>query len=139
MLSNVKTPHPTTLPAVPKSAKDILVEERKSLSVRGNLDEVEERRLPLSAKIEEFMLKLGYSNAHVLGIVVQLLTSGKVRVDYRDYSERLQLVARGATMDRQEAVALFERYLERLQQEDIPLETTQKIMVQPPPGLRPGP
>jgi len=69
-----------------------------------------------------------------LGIVVQLLTSGKVRVDYRDYSERLQLVARGATMDRQEAVDLFVRHIERLQNDEIPLETTQKIMVQPPQG-----
>lgn len=102
------------------------------MSVHGIRDAVEERRIPLSVKIDDFILKLGYSNAHVLGIIVQLLTSGKVRVDYRDYSERLQLVARGAAMDRQEAVALFERHIERLQREDPPLETTQKIIVQPP-------
>ena len=121
-------------PSALKTAEETLIEERKTLSVQGIRDEVEERRMPLSAKIDEFILKLGYSNAHVLGIVVQLLTSGKVRVDYRDYSERLQLVARGATMDRQEAVALFERHIERLQNDEIPLETTQKIMVQPPQG-----
>ena len=40
-------------------------------------------------KIEELVLKVGYSNAQALSVVIQLLTNGKVRVDYRDYSQRL--------------------------------------------------
>ncbi len=90
--------------------------------------------LPLSDKIDEFVLKLGYSNAHVLGVLVQLLTLGKVRVDFRDYSERLQLVSLEDRMGRTEAVDLFDRHMLAMRRNEDPgsMQLTQKIVVQPP-------
>jgi len=90
--------------------------------------------VPVADKIDEYVLKLGYSNAHVLGVLVQLLTLGKVRVDFRDYSERLQLVSLNDRMGRTEAVDLFDRHMLAMQRKEEPanLMATQKIVVQPP-------
>jgi hypothetical protein len=90
--------------------------------------------VPLADKIDEYVLKLGYSNAHVLGVLVQLLTLGKVRVDFRDYSERLQLLNLNDRMARTEAVELFDRHMLAMSRNDEPvsLMATQKIVVQAP-------
>lgn len=90
---------------------------------------------PLSEKIDEYMLKLGYSNSQALGIVVQILTQGKVRVDFRDFNERLELVNASDLCDRARAVALFEEHLlsnqsgDTLDDKDNP---TQRVIVQTP-------
>ena len=55
------------------------------------MGERSESSLSLAEKIDEYVVKLGYSSAHTLGVVVQLLTVGKIRLDFREYSERLQL------------------------------------------------
>lgn len=89
---------------------------------------------PLSRKIEDYVLRLGYSNTHVLGIVIRLLTEGKVRVDFRDYSERLELADQASKTTRTEAVRIFDNLVSRLViEKDIDhLSVTQKIVVQPP-------
>jgi hypothetical protein len=38
------------------------------------------------------MVKLGFENAIASGIIVQLLTRGKVRVDFSRVSQRIELV-----------------------------------------------
>lgn len=45
----------------------------------------------LAKKMEEYIFDPGCSSAHTLGVVVQLLTVGKIRLDFPEYSERLQL------------------------------------------------
>ena len=90
---------------------------------------------PLGEKLDEYMLKLGYSNSQALGILVQILTQGKVRVDFRDFNERLELVDESDLCDRVQAVALFEEHLlskqsgENLDDQDNP---TQRVIVQTP-------
>ena len=95
---------------------------------------VEPTACTVAEKIEEFVLKLGYSNAQALSVIVQLLTRGKVRVDFRDYSQRLQLVSQSDIMPRAEAVALFDAYLAEIENRDdsSAMEFTQKIMIQAP-------
>ena len=90
---------------------------------------------PLSEKIDEYMLKLGYSNSQALGIVVQILTQGKVRVDFRDFNERLELVHAGDMCERAQAVALFDEHLLAMQAGEDPdgdLNPTQRVIVQTP-------
>ena len=85
------------------------------------------------------MLKLGYSNSQALGIVVQILTQGKVRVDFRDFNERLELVDASDLCNRVQAVALFEEHLLAKQTpEDLDDQgnPTQRVIVQTP---RPSP
>jgi hypothetical protein len=79
-------------------------------------------------------LKLGQSNAHVLGVIIQVLTRGKVRVDFRDYNLRLELGPGVNFMERSEAVAVFDDYIKRHKNPDASgaADVTQKIMVQAP-------
>jgi hypothetical protein len=118
----------------PKTSQEIIVRNVTTLLEQGIREASTITDITLASKIDEYILKLGYSNAHVLGVLVQLLTLGKVRVDFRDYSERLQLLDPEDKMSRPEAVALFDDHMNALRGEDEPpnLNTTQKIVIQPP-------
>jgi hypothetical protein len=130
---------PTKIQA-PKSSQDIIVRNVMTLLEQGIREASTITDITLASKIDEYVLKLGYSNAHVLGVLVQLLTLGKVRVDFRDYSERLQLLDPDDKMTRPEAVALFDDHMNALRgDEDSPsLNMTQKIVIQPPRIQLPG-
>jgi hypothetical protein len=54
---------------------------------------------------------MGCSSVHTLQMAVQLLTKGKVRLQYRASHERLQLLKSSARLARREAIALVEKYL----------------------------
>ena len=90
----------------------------------------------LSDKIEEYILKLGYSNSQTLGIVVQVLTQGKVRVDFRDHTERLQLFEEGVLFSRTEAVDIFDKHIVNMKKpvsaEASASNMTQRIVIQAP-------
>jgi hypothetical protein len=118
----------------PKTAREILLEETKSILVNGIRQDCQSTRAPLSSKIDEYILKLGYSNAHVLGVLIQLLTRGKVRVDFRDYTERLQLPSQASRMSPTQAAAVFDEHITHIQSPDEPsnFDMTQKIVVQAP-------
>ncbi len=97
----------------------------------GILQFSEAREMPLETVIDEFLLKLGHSNAHVLGVVIQLLTRSKVRVDFRDYNLRLELGPGQSALERVQAVALFDDYVKRHKNPDRDRsDITQKIVVQ---------
>jgi hypothetical protein len=117
-----------------KTAKTICLEETRALMSAEFREAVEPTACTVAEKIEEFVLKLGYSNAQALSVIVQLLTRGKVRVDFRDYSQRLQVVSQTDLMPRAEAVAIFDNYLAELENRDdsASMEFTQKIMIQAP-------
>jgi hypothetical protein len=72
--------------------------------------------------------------------VIQLLTRGKVRVDFRDYHVRLELGPGVTAMNRSEAVAVFDDYIKRHKNPDgdRSADVTQKIMVQVPRISLPG-
>ncbi len=118
-----------------KSSRELIVIETKSTLNTGIKETISELEIPLAEKIDEYVLKLGYSNAHVLGVLVQLLTGGKVRVDFRDYTERLQLLNADDMMTRADAVALFDEHMQTLSNSgggDDGINVTQKIVVQMP-------
>lgn len=125
-------------PPQPKSAEDIEIKvTTKSVDHgMGTMASTggEPTFLPLARKIEDYVLRLGYSNTHVLGIVIRILTEGKVRVDFRDYSERLELADPESKTSRTEAVRIFDGLISRLViDNDVDqLAVTQKIVVQPP-------
>ena len=85
--------------------------------------------IKLGDKISEYLLRIGDANSFCLNIVIQLLTRGKVRVDFRDTSERLELVDNKDTMTRPEAVMVFDHWFEENLAKSEPPETTQKIVV----------
>lgn len=73
---------------------------------------------------------------HTLGVVVQLLTVGKVRLDFREYNERLQLADKADIMARPDAVLLVENYIAGMARTDTAIvpdyDLTQKIIIQAP-------
>lgn len=117
-----------------KTALEITIVETRSFIQDGVQQSSEVREISLEAIIDEFLLKLGQSNAHVLGVVIQLLTRTKVRVDFRDYTLRLELAAGESAMERAQAVAVFDDYIKRHKNPDgdRSADVTQKIMVQAP-------
>lgn len=117
-----------------KLATEIPIFEIRSFVQDGVQQSSEVREIALEAVIDEFLLKLGQSNAHVLGVVIQVLTRGKVRVDFRDYHLRLEMAPGLNCMERSEAVAVFDDYIKRHKNPDgdRSADVTQKIMVQAP-------
>lgn len=98
--------------------------------------------ISLAEKIEDFVMRLGFSNGHTSSIVAQLMSVGKIRVDFRDHAERLQLTNPADLMSKPEAVAMCELFIEQLHKktghgELVNLEMTQRIIVQPPKPIRP--
>jgi hypothetical protein len=117
-----------------KLATEVPIIETRSFVQDGVQQSSEVREIALEAVIDEFLLKLGQSNAHVLGVVIQVLTHGKVRVDFRDYNLRLEMAPGVNCMERSEAVAVFDDYIKRHKNPDgdRSADVTQKIMVQAP-------
>jgi hypothetical protein len=90
----------------------------------------------LAEKMDEYIFKLGCTSAHTLGVIVQLLSVGKIRLDFREYSERLQLENAQDILPRAEALELTEAYLAEMR-EGVPdsieaVDATQKIIIQAP-------
>jgi hypothetical protein len=109
----------------------------------GSVHPSQESELSLSDKIEEYALRLGFSNAYTAGILSQLLSSGKVRVDFRDHSERLELKSKDDAMPKTDAVAMVELHIDQLKKirghaTVDNSDDTQRILVQPPKPSRPG-
>jgi hypothetical protein len=88
--------------------------------------------IKLGDKIGEYLIRLGDSNSLCLNVVIQLLTRGKVRVDFRDSSERLQLVSDQDLMSRLEAVTVFDHWIEENLFKSEPPDATQKIVIELP-------
>ena len=99
---------------------------------RGQLTEVQ---VPLSEKIDEYIFRMGCTSAHTLAVIVQLLSVGKIRLDFKEYNERLQLVSAADMMTRAEAIHFTEGLLAGMRAESDPgddLDTTQKVIIQAP-------
>lgn len=119
----------------PKSPKAIRILERRTNIEMGVGAKDGERELNLGEKLEEYVLRLGYSNAHVLSILVQLLTQGKIKVEFRTYIERLELIDMADRLTRAQAVGLIDDFINELQgkrKDDDAMNVTQRIIIQPP-------
>ena len=88
--------------------------------------------ITLADKISEYILRIGDANAFCLNIVIQLLTKGKVRVDFRDSSERVELVNEKDIVSRVEAVLVFDHWVAENQIKSEPPDATQRILMEPP-------
>lgn len=120
-------------PPLTKTALDIAVVETRTRMQDGVLLSSETRELFLEAVIQDFQLQLGQTNAHILGVVIQILTRGKVRVDFRDYAVRFELSEGQFIVERTQAVAIFDDYIKRQKSDGaVSADVTQKIMVQAP-------
>ncbi len=120
-------------PPLPKTALDIAVVETRTRMQDGVLLSSETRELFLESVIQDFQLQLGQTNAHILGVVIQILTRGKVRVDFRDYAVRFELSEGQFIVERTQAVAIFDDYVKRQKSDGVvSADVTQKIMVQAP-------
>ena len=116
----------------PKTSKEIMVRDEMFLIDQGTREPVPPKIVSLATKIDEYILKVGHSNTNVMSLVVQLLTIGKVRLDFRDYTERLELLNLSEIMSRPQAAAVFDHHLASANKNDDVSLLTQKIVIQPP-------
>ncbi len=116
-----------------KTAKQILITVTTTTFDDGERLVGEEMITTLGDKIDDYILKLGYSNSHVLGFVLELMTVGKVRLDFRAFSERLNLNNPDLVMSRIEATSLFDEHIKLSQcKKTTPgFDVTQKITLPP--------
>lgn len=77
----------------------------------------QENRTLLSDKIDEYIFKLGYSSVHTVGILLQLLIDGKIRITFKNHTERLEIIDSECMMSRKQALDMFEQYLVEKEQE----------------------
>lgn len=101
----------------------------------GETPENDTVTLPLDVKLREYLLRIGFSNAQLLSIVVSLLTQGKIRVEFRNNVERITLKNINDRLQRPQAVELFDRFIHTLQdirEEATRPNLTQRIVVQQP-------
>ena len=116
-----------------KPSTAIILIETRTLHHGGATEKSAGSSCSLADKIEELLLKIGYSNAQALSVVIQLLTVGKVRVDFRDYSQRLQLASKSDIMTRADAAEIFDTHLTQMKVETSHHNGfTQKITFQSP-------
>jgi hypothetical protein len=118
-----------------KSLDSIVIKQTRAYRSAKVESDPQDIFVPLTEKMEEYVRRLGYSSAHTLGVVVQLLTVGKIRLDFKDYTERLQLKSPQDLMTRGEAMVLVERHLSQFETHADLLPDdgfTQKIIIQPP-------
>jgi hypothetical protein len=119
----------------PKKLEEIVIRHSRISTSGPSGGDVQETRMTVAEKMEEYVFRIGCTNAHALGLALQLLTVGKVRVDFREYYERLQLVNKTDVLPRQEAIPLIEGFLSSLRnstEETVQTDLTQKIIVQTP-------
>ncbi len=114
----------------------IRIRQTRTSTVVGQVREITESSLSLGEKMDEYVFKLGCTSAHTLGVIVQLLTVGKIRLEFREYNERLQLESAGDVLARAEAMQLTETYLAAMRPADASplgeLDVTQKVIIQAP-------
>ena len=86
----------------------------------------------LADKLDAYIMRLGYSSYHVAGIIVQLMTNAKVRVDFRDYTERLELGDEEDKVSSAQAMSMLEDFIaeKKIANEDDHKNITAKIIVQ---------
>ena len=88
----------------------------------------------LAELISRYLIRLGFDSAFTSGIIVQLLTKGKVRVDFSKITERLELIDLGDHMAAPQAMQLYQNYVDSMQDENDESQKskTVRIVVQHP-------
>ena len=122
-------------PRTPQQIKVRIINREIESGVAGAVSAEED--LTLAELISRYLIHLGCENAFTSGIIVQLLTKGKVRVDFSKVSERLELFRANDRMTAPEAMALFESYVNLMRKDEetaADKSKTVRIVVQNPRG-----
>ena len=90
------------------ASSTILLRQLRDFHGADNSQLMAEEVITLASKLDECIARMGGSSVYTLQMAVQLLTKGKVRLQYRASEERLQLVKQSARLNRHEAIALVE-------------------------------
>lgn len=90
---------------------------------------ISSREISLFEKIDDYLLRFGGSNSHVVGIFMGLLVEGKIRVAFRDKTERLSLVDPEDKKTGEAAIQLIDAYLSQGKASVEPDTRTQKIIL----------
>ena len=93
----------------------------------GLIVRVSSREISLFEKIDDYLLRFGGSNSHVVGIFMGLLVEGKIRVAFRNTSERLSLADASDKKTPDAAIYLIDAYLRQTEETGEPDTRTQKI------------
>ena len=91
--------------------------------------------ITLGQMLHKYMFALGYQNNHLLEVLIALMTTGKICVEFRNYNERLELKDPLKMMTRPATIQLFNEYLASVKADKkviLGSERTQKITVQLP-------
>jgi hypothetical protein len=124
----MKVPYPKHPKNIPVRIIHQGVEDGLLSAIKTNAE------VSLGEKLNDYLLRLGYSNVHIMGIIAQLMTKAKVRVDFRNYTERLELINVEDRLTSPQAISMLEDYIaEMMTSEDAAgnVKKTQKIVVQP--------
>ena len=115
--------------AVVPVGKSIKLVEQQFIEESGLMIRRSQREISLFEKIDDYMLRLGGSHSHLVGIFVNLLVAGKVRVAFRNKTERLSLVEGASTIAKSDAIQLIDDYISRSRASIQPDTNTQKIIM----------
>jgi two-component system, chemotaxis family, chemotaxis protein CheY len=114
----------------PRSARDFQILEKRITRNDEGLEVESQHLATVADKMNEYILLFGTANSYYISIFLKLLEAGKVRVDFRDRSERMQLVRTSDAVTRAQAVALVDAHLAELHRagdEAADLGVTQRI------------
>lgn len=115
--------------AVAPIGESIKVLEQQFVEESGLMIRSSKREISLLEKIEDYMLRLGGNHSHLMGIFVNLLVVGKVRVAFRNKTERLSLVEESSKKTPQDAIHLIDDHLRRAAIANQPDTRTQRIIM----------
>jgi len=94
----------------------------------------------LKEMLDRYMFVLGYENAHLLEVLIALMTRGKICVEFRAYTERLELNDPARMMNQPGTIQLFNDYLASVKANKkvgLANRRTQRITVQMPKFMGP--
>jgi len=110
------------------------------IQIATTREELEEPRQPIHEVLtirqllDKYTVTLGFRNAHLLEILIVLMTTGKVVVEFRTFTERLELCDPARIMTRPATIELFNEYLVSSKEKKVSTgpEVTRRITVQMP-------
>jgi len=91
--------------------------------------------MTLKQMLDKYLFTLGYENAHLLEVLLALMTRGKICVEFRAYNERLALKDSSKMMTHPATIQLFNDYLASVhanKKVSLSGDRTQRITVQMP-------
>lgn len=110
-------------------AKSIVLLEQQFAEESGLTVRTSSREISLFEKIDDYLLRFGGSNSHVVGIFMGLLVDGKIRVALRDKTERLSLASLSDKKTPEAAIRLIDTYLRQAESSQLLDTRTQKIIL----------